>query len=205
MIRNIIFDFGGVIYDIDHKLSKLAFENLGIKDFDELYGHQIQTEIFEKIETGQIDDREFLTYLKKFLPKDVSIKDIENAWCALLLGFNTKKIELLISLKKNYKLYLLSNSNVIHYRRFILELNEFIDFRSLFDGVYFSHEQGLRKPDKDFYQLLLEQNNLSPQESLFIDDLDKNIEAAEKLGIQTYYLNNESILDLFENAIWTGN
>lgn len=205
MIRNIIFDFGGVIYDIDHKLSKLAFENLGIKDFDELYGHQIQTEIFEKIETGQIDDREFLTYLKKFLPKDVSIKDIENAWCALLLGFNTKKIELLISLKKNYKLYLLSNSNVIHYRRFILELNEFIDFRSLFDGVYFSHEQGLRKPDKDFYQLLLEQNNLSPQESLFIDDLDKNIEAAEKLGIQTFYLNNESILDLFENAIWTGN
>lgn len=205
MIRNIIFDFGGVIYDIDHKLSKLAFENLGIKDFDELYGHQIQTEIFEKIETGQIDDREFLTYLKKFLPKDVSIKDIENAWCALLLGFNTKKIELLISLKKNYKLYLLSNSNVIHYRRFILELNEFIDFRSLFDGVYFSHEQGLRKPDKDFYQLLLEQNNLSPHESLFIDDLDKNVEAAEKLGIQTYYLNNESILDLFENAIWTGN
>lgn len=205
MIRNIIFDFGGVIYDIDHKLSKLAFENLGIKDFDELYGHQIQTEIFEKIETGQIDDREFLTYLKKFLPKDVSIKDIENAWCALLLGFNTKKIELLISLKKNYKLYLLSNSNVIHYRRFILELNEFIDFRGLFDGVYFSHEQGLRKPDKDFYQLLLEQNNLSPHESLFIDDLDKNVEAAEKLGIQTYYLNNESILDLFENSIWTGN
>lgn len=204
MIKNIIFDFGGVIYDIDHNLSKLAFEKLGVKNFDQLYGHQIQTEIFENIETGSIEDVEFLNYLRKFLPSNTSLEEIEEAWCALLLGFDRKKIQLIGSLAANYKLFLLSNSNIIHYKRFILELNRETDFRALFNDVWFSHEKGMRKPDKNFYTGLLEKNQLVPQETLFIDDLDKNIEAAAELGIQTYYLEKENILDLFDKGKWLG-
>lgn len=205
MIRNIIFDFGGVIYDIDHNLSKLAFEKLGVHHFDQLYGHQIQAEMFGKIETGSISETVFLNYLKQFLPQNTSLKDIEDAWCALLLGFDSRKLDLLKSLAKNYRLFLLSNSNIIHYKRFISELNQLTDFRSLFNDVWFSHEKGMRKPDREFYLTLLDQHELQAEESLFIDDLESNIEAARNIGIQTYYLQNENILDLFENAVWVRN
>lgn len=205
MIRNIIFDFGGVIYDIDHNLSKLAFENLGVENFNQLYGHQIQTEIFEKFETGSISKEAFLNYLKQFLPAKTNLNEIEDAWCALLLGYDSRKIELLKALKKNYQLFLLSNTNIIHYERFIEELNQYCDFRSLFNDTWLSFEKGYRKPDLIFYQSLINKYKLKPEETLFIDDLEKNIDAANKLGIQSYFLNNENILDLFENAVWIKN
>lgn len=205
MIRNIIFDFGGVIYDIDHNLSKLAFEKLGVKNFDQLYGHQIQTKIFENLETGSIGEQEFLNYLKQFVHANTSLEDIEDAWCALLLGFDKRKLKLLESLGENYNLYLLSNTNIIHYRKYIIELNQVNDFRGLFNEAWFSHEKGMRKPDKRIYTSLLERNRLIPGETLFIDDLDINIQAAAELGIQTHYLLEENILNLFNNGKWIGN
>lgn len=204
MIQNIIFDFGGVIYDIDHNLSKLAFEKLGVDRFDQLYGHEIQTEIFEDLETGKINPADFLEKLKIYLSENTTIQQIEDAWCALLIGVEAEKIKLLQKLGENYNLYLLSNSNLIHYKRFIKQLEEHGDFRGLFKGVWFSHEKGMRKPDARFYLDLLEENNLKAEETLFIDDLDANIEAAQKLGIKAYYLKEESILDLFKNGKFIG-
>ncbi len=201
MIRNIIFDFGGVIYDIDHNLSKLAFEKLGVQNFDQIYGHQIQTQIFEKFEVGAIDESSFINQLKPFLSSKVAEEDIKNAWCALLIGFDKRKLDLLKKLRENYNIFLLSNSNSIHYKRFIKELNLHSDFRSLFDDVWFSFEKGMRKPDAEIYLELLKENVLKPEETLFIDDLDVNIEAAKELGIKTHYLHQQNILDLFENRI----
>jgi len=205
MIHNIIFDFGGVIYDIDHHLSKLAFEKLGVKDFDHLFGHEIQTEVFEKLEKGQLNKRDFLDYLSDFVASGTSDKQIEDAWCALLIGYDNKILDLLKSLAKNYRIFLLSNTNILHYEAFISELDKPEDLRSLFDDVWFSHEKGMRKPDAEIYTALMDQNNLIPEETLYIDDLETNIIAANKLGVNGYYLKNESILDLFENAIWKGN
>lgn len=201
MIRNIIFDFGGVIYDIDHNLSKIAFEKLGVENFDQLYGHQIQTQIFEKLEVGAIDESGFIHHLKQYLNPHVREEDIVNAWCALLIGFDKQTVELLKKLGEHYKIFLLSNSNIIHYKRFIKELNEYTNFRALFTDVWYSHEKGMRKPDPEFYLQLLKANNLKAKETLFIDDLDVNIEAAKKLGIQTHYLHQQHILELFENGI----
>lgn len=201
MIKNIIFDFGGVIYDIDHKLSKLAFEKLGVEHFDELYGHQIQANIFEKMERGELDLDVFRNELRKYIPQKVSNQELDDAWCGLLLGFDTRKLDLLKGISKNYKLFLLSNSNEIHYIRYIKELNEYMDFRSLFEDVWFSHEKGMRKPEPEFYLGLLHENNLRAQESLFIDDLDVNISAAQSHGIKTHYINGDNILDLFEDGI----
>ncbi|OYT17107.1 MAG: HAD family hydrolase [Bacteroidetes bacterium 4572_77] len=201
MIKNIIFDFGGVIYDIDHKLSRLAFKKLGVKNFDELYGHEKQTQLFEKMECGAYSKAEFRAKLQQFLPEAVCDKDIDDAWSALLIGFDSRKIDLLEELQKNYALFLLSNSNIIHYERFMPELNAYKKFDDLFIESWFSHEKGMRKPEKEFYLKLLEENNLQAHECLFIDDLDTNIEAAKNLGLQTHYLKSEqSILDLFKNG-----
>ena len=114
MLQNIIFDLGGVIYDIDHNLSKKAFLNLGVSNFDKLYGHHVQTALFEKMERGEIDEQEFQNTLRQYLPKNITDEQITNAWCALLVGFEKKKIDLLHSLREKYRLFILSNSNIIH-------------------------------------------------------------------------------------------
>ncbi len=202
MIKNLIFDFGGVIYDIDHNISKLAFEDLGIKQFEKHYGHEKQSLLFEKLERGEINETAFRLTLKKYLPKNISDQKINEAWCALLIGFDKRKIDLLEKLGETYKLFLLSNTNIIHTRQFMNELNAYKDFKSLFIDVWFSYEKGKRKPEKEFYLNLLNQYHLEAKECLFIDDLDINIEAAQQLGIQTQYLKEgESILDLFTDGI----
>ena len=202
MIKNLIFDFGGVIYDIDHNISRLAFESLGVKQFEKHYGHEKQSLLFEKFERGEINEAEFRLSLKKFLPNNTSDQKIDEAWCALLIGFNTEKIDLLEKLGKTYKVFLLSNTNIIHTKQFMRELNTYKDFKSLFVDTWLSYEKGMRKPEKNFYLGLLEKHQLNANESLFIDDLDVNIEAAKKLGIQTHYLQNgEAILDLFVNGL----
>ena len=202
MIKNLIFDFGGVIYDIDHNISKLAFESLGIKQLDKHYGHEKQSLLFEKLERGEIGENDFRMSIKEFLPKNTSDQKIDEAWCALLIGFDKEKIDLLEKLGKTYKIFLLSNTNIIHTRQFMKELNAYKDFKSLFVDIWFSYEKSMRKPEKNFYLGLLEKHQLNANEILFIDDLEVNIEAAKKLGIQTHYIQNgESILDLFVNGL----
>jgi len=199
MIKNIIFDFGGVIYDINHQLSKQAFQALGIADFDKLYGHQVQTGLFEQFERGEIKDEYFFDTIRRNLPTDTTNQQIEKAWNALLIGYDTKKIELLKRIKKHYKLFLLSNTNKLHHKQFIQELNTYVDFDSLFNEAWYSHKKNMRKPEDRIYLSLLKNNGLLASETLFIDDLDTNIFAAKRLGLQTHYLkNNETILALFD-------
>lgn len=201
MIKNIIFDFGGVIYDIKHALSKKAFEELGIADFDKLYGHQVQTGLFEQFERGEVTDEHFYNTIRQNLPEHTTNHQIEKAWNALLIGFDTKKIDLLKRLKKHYKIFLLSNTNRLHHKQFIDDLSAYVDFDSLFNDAWYSHLKQMRKPEDRIYLSLLEENGLKASETLFIDDLDTNINAAKKLGLYTYYLkNNESILKLFNNS-----
>jgi len=202
MIKNIIFDFGGVIYDIDHNLNKIAFEKLGVKDFNLLYSHHIQDHLFEDFETGNLSEAEFRRGFRKYLPKSVSDEELDHALCSLLIGVQWEKLDLLQKLRKNYQIFLLSNTTIIHYRHFIKELNGITDFRNLFHGIYFSHEMGMRKPHRQFYLKVLADHRLKAEECLFIDDLEANILAAKELGFHTYYLHQESILDLFENGIW---
>jgi putative hydrolase of the HAD superfamily len=118
-----------------------------------------------------------------------------------LVGFDTKTIDLLLKVRKNYHIFLLSNTNVIHARRFIAEINKYSDFRSLFDDVWLSHEKQMRKPEKDFYLGLINKHDMELEKTLFIDDLDINIEAAKNLGIETYYLSNgQSVINLFKDG-----
>lgn len=200
MIKNIIFDFGGVIYDIDHNLSKIAFEKLGVESFEQLYGHHIQVEKFEEFDRGELSERDFIDYLKTFLPKDITDQQIIFAWNALMIGFEKEKIDFLESLAQHYRIFVLSNTNILHHRQFIEELYKYKNFHQLFEDVWFSHEVGMRKPESRIYNSLLDKHQLKAEETLFIDDLEKNIIGAKAVGLKTYFLHNEDIRNLFEEG-----
>lgn len=204
MIKNIIFDFGGVLYDIDHSRTKNAFRQLGISNFEQLYGHAVQTKIFEDFEKGEISPKEFRNALFNQIPVQVTDKELDDAWNALLLGFDPRRLNFVQKISNNYTLYLLSNTNQIHYKSYRAEL-ESLNLKTCFDACfekqYYSHQIGMRKPDEVIYQFVVSDSQLNPAESVFIDDYDVNIAAAKKMGIQgLHLLPGNTIFDLFDKT-----
>ena len=199
-IKNIIFDLGGVILNIDLKKTELAFAELGVGNFNAYYTLQTSTPLFHDLETGAITPDIFYDELRELLQLPLSNEDIKNAWNALLLDFPKERIEWLKAIKKKYKIYLLSNTNKIHYDAFIQLFNEQINdgsFNDLFIKAFYSHEIKLRKPTKESFDFLLKQENLVAAETVFIDDLLPNIEAARHVGLKTIYLPTpKTILEL---------
>ena len=116
-----------------------------------------------------------------------------------------KRIELLRQLHANYKLFLLSNTNEIHVNKIHEDLKTFHNlpsFQTLFDQVYYSYDVGLRKPDPAIFEMVLNENELDPAETLFIDDTQMHIDAAAKLGIQTHFLtNDQQVVDVFKHQL----
>jgi len=187
--KAIIFDLGGVILNIDYRLSITAFNKLGVKNTDLFYSKKVQNPIFDKIEVGKISPKEFLEFLQKEC-KNASGKQVENAWNAMLLDLPQKRLDCIQKLKSKHKIFLLSNTNEIHIKAFRKNIGQekWIAFSSLFDKMYLSHEIGFRKPDKNAFQIILNENSLSPNEVFFIDDSPQHIEAAKKSGIHCHYL-----------------
>lgn len=186
-ITAIIFDLGGVLLDIDYQKTKLAFENLGAKEFDEMYSQADADPLFQRLETGKVSEEDFHKAIKPFLHKDTTTLDINSAWNAMLLDFRKESLNELKTLKKRYKLYLLSNTNYIHLQEFKKIYKQTVDdvpFESLFDKVYYSHELGLRKPNVEPFQYVIKENNLIPAETLFIDDSLQNVQGAILAGLQ---------------------
>ncbi|MEI6124032.1 MAG: HAD family phosphatase [Bacteroidota bacterium] len=193
IIKNIIFDFGGVIINIDFWRSINAFIALGAKNFDELYSKTAQTKIFDDLDTGNITPEKFCEEIKKILPHQVTKQDIIDAWNAIIIGIPEHHIRLLEKLRKNYRIFLLSNTNLLHYNVYTAELEKNYGYKNLsqlFDKVYLSHEAKLRKPNIDFYKRVLRENQLWPEETVFIDDSEQNLPPARELGIKTILLYN---------------
>jgi glucose-1-phosphatase len=197
-IDTVIFDLGGVLFDIDYKLTQDAFIKLGsTADFREVYSQQQQAGIFDEFEKGNITPAQFREGLRKWLPAGTTDPEIDNAWCALLIGFPHHKVELLNKLKGKYKLYLLSNTNEIH----LPEVMKMIDnmhapgqMGKLFLKEYYSCRMKLRKPEKDIYETVTKENNLTPETTLFVDDLIQNIEGAKVTGLQTLHCTPDVVL-----------
>lgn len=199
-IKNIIFDLGGVILNIDYDLTSKAFKKLGIKDFDKLYSQAKQNNLFNNLETGKIDPEEFRTSLKKYIPKATD-QEIDFAWNAMLLDLPKERIELLREVKENYRSFLLSNTNAIHVKAFTKYVDQLYGenlFDDIFENHYYSNEIGYRKPNTDAFQFVLSSNNLKAEETLFIDDSKQHIEGANKIGLNSFLLdNNKDITSLF--------
>jgi len=193
-IKAIIFDLGGVLLDIDFKKVCTSFKTLGANNFEEIYSQHECDPIFENLETGKISEEDFCLALKKYTKESVTNKEIADAWNSILLDFRLSSLNSLKKLKNKYSLFLLSNTNTIHQQAFNKIFENTVgegSFNSFFDKAYYSHEIGLRKPNADAYQYILQENNLQPYETLFIDDTPGNIEGAKAVGMPTILLTKE--------------
>lgn len=190
-IRNIIFDLGGVILNIDYQRPIQAFEKLGIRDASKIYSQAEQTALFDELETGKIREAEFIQSLKELSGITVSEIQLIEAWNSILLDFPLRRLQILQQLQLHFNTFLCSNTNEIHEKAFNQILQQTCGYHSLavfFDKVYLSHRVGLRKPDPSIFQKIIDDNQLKPEETLFIDDSFQHIQSAEKLGIRTIHL-----------------
>lgn len=190
-IKNIIFDFGGVIINIDHSLPGKKFMELGIKNFDKLYSQALQNHLFDKLERGEITPGEFRNDLRKYIPITVSDNEIDDAWNSIILDIPPERIKILEKLQNNYQTFLLSNTNEIHYDCYRANLEKvygYKNFDELFKKAYFSFEMGMQKPYPEIYETVLSENNLIANETLFIDDTLKHVEGAARVGIRAFHL-----------------
>jgi putative hydrolase of the HAD superfamily len=201
-IKNIIFDLGGVLLNIDYQRTNQAFIDLGVQNFSELYSQFHANALFENLETGRVSEKDFVSRLKEHIPGRVTDAQVIAAWNAMLLDYPLARLQLLQQLRLHYNLYLLSNTNAIHLREVnaILERSRGIpSLAAFFDKSYYSHLMGCRKPEKEAYEMILNENGLHPEETLFIDDTLPNIEAARELGIQVIHLQApKTVLDIFK-------
>lgn len=199
MINTIIFDFGDVFINLDKPASIGALRKLGLSEWNEdLNQLNIQ------FETGKISQENFLFGIQKHLP-NASIDEILKAWNSILLDFPLYRLEFLQNLSKKYRLFLLSNTDAIHIETFEQEngISFYRDFYQCFEKVYFSFELGMRKPDAEIFNFVIQKHNLSPKRSLFIDDNKENTDAAESVGLQVWNLQvgQEDVVDLFKRKI----
>lgn len=189
-IKNIIFDLGGVILNIDFKKTYEAFHLIGLKDFGQYINQFHISDLFLKYEIGQIDDLEFIDNVAKLSDAPMSKDKIVQAWNALLLDFPKERIELLKKIKSKYRTFLLSNTNSLHLQEYNERLHneQGVYLEDLFEKTYYSHVIKMRKPHAEIFELVLNENNLKPSETLFIDDTYSNFEEAQRLGIQIHHL-----------------
>jgi glucose-1-phosphatase len=203
-IRNIIFDFGGVVLDIDPSLTLKELANLGFKNTEVFVTPDFQEGVMNKFERGILTPEIFRQKVRESLGAEVSDQKIDDAWNALLLDIPKERIAVIEAVRKNYKTFLLSNSNEIHYDVYVRDLQlrfGYREFDQLFDKAYFSFDLHLSKPNPEIFEFVLNQHRLVPSETLFIDDTFEHIEAARKLGLKTYHLQKpERLRDIFSNG-----
>jgi len=195
MINTIIFDFGDIFINLDKQASINSLKKLGLSQWNEDL-HQLNLQ-FEK---GQISRENFLLGIQKHVP-NASIDEILKAWNAILLDFPLYRLEFLQKLSKKYRLFLLSNTDSIHIETFEQEngISFYSDFYQCFEKVYFSFEMGMRKPDAEIFNYLINEHELSAKRTLFVDDKKENTDAALSLGLQIWNLQvgEEDVIDLF--------
>jgi len=190
-IKNIIFDLGKVLLNLDFNASILAFQKLGLKT-DVLDNKQAYSDpVFYELEVGKVTPKEFCSRVRNILSNpNATDLQIEDAWFAMILDIPASRVKVVQELSKNYNVYLFSNTNQIHIERLhrAFKAEHGIDFPSLFVKDYYSHEIHERKPDLLSYQKVIELSGINPEESIFIDDLEKNIIGAQQSGLKTFWL-----------------
>ena len=191
-IKNIIFDYGNVIFLLDFEKLKDGWKSLSINDPDRFFSHGVQDPIFDAFDRGLASADEFRNYIRQKIGNaDIVDEEIDAAWNCLLLGVEAGTHEILAELNKKYRTFLLSNINPIHYHYIMNYLKNdfgFEDNDHLFEKTYYSHLVGIRKPDKAIFEKVLSENALIPEETLFIDDIAANLEPAKALGINTFLM-----------------
>ncbi|KAG0301976.1 hypothetical protein BGZ98_007892 [Dissophora globulifera] len=183
-IKNLLFDLGNVLVEVDPNRSAVEFQKLGTTNFKLPPGDD-----FNDFETGKISPQCFRTIVRASMSLSSHVTDaqFDVAWGAPLLKFACGRLELIQQLRKDYKVYVLSNSDHI-----LTESMNKICFRDykkdsldpFFEKVFYSHEIGYKKPDEEAFEHVIEDQHLVPGETLFMDDSALNIMAARSCGLQ---------------------
>jgi putative hydrolase of the HAD superfamily len=190
-IKNIVFDLGNVLLNLDFNASIQSFQKLGLNSAVVNRQQAYADPIFYELETGKTSPEEFRKRVRQILNNpEVSDQQIDDAWCAMIRDISARRVEMLKELSTNFNVYLFSNTNAIHINRLHNEFREMhgIEFSSLFVKDFYSHEIHERKPDLASYLKVIELSGIIPEETLFVDDLEKNILGAEKAGLKTFWL-----------------
>lgn len=203
-IRNIIFDFGGVVLDIDPELTKQELLNLGVKNVELFNTPEFRDGVIGKFERGILTPEGFRQKVRETLGTDISDQKIDDAWNALLFDIPKERIAVIEAVRNHYKTFLLSNSNEIHYDVYVRDLQlrfGYREFDQLFEKSYFSFDLHMSKPNPEMFEFVLNQHQLVPSETLFIDDTLDHIMAARRLGLITYHLQKpERLRDIIING-----
>lgn len=204
-IKNLILDFGGVIYEISHQKQMETFAKIGIYNFDELYSQAQQSPLFADLECGRLDHRKFRNEVGRFIGRNISEEEIDKAWNSILVGFPEDNVRFLEKLRNRYRLFLLSNTNAIHYEVYIREFSEKYgyDFNSLFRKAFWSFKVGMRKPEPEIYEFVKKHLDASDYSNcIFIDDTQTNTTAAKASGIPSFWLKpGMKLQDLFNKNL----
>jgi len=204
-IKNVIFDLGGVVLDIDETIVYKELEKMGI-NVSELARSKEFMGIISRFDTGVYTAPTFRKKVKALLGLEkMTDQKFDALWNAMLLDIPRERIEAIEQVKKHYKIFLMSNSNEIHYDLYIRDLQlrfGYDEFDKLFNKSYFSFDIHLEKPDPRFFEFILDHEHILPEETLFIDDTAENIKAAKALGINTYHIRRDELVrNLFENGV----
>jgi glucose-1-phosphatase len=194
--QHLIFDLGGVLINLDYAAPPAAFAALaGTTNSSLGFGQQAQTPLFDALETGHLAETDFRYALRQQYGLAASVPDaaIDRAWNSILLDFPAERLALLRELRAaGYGLSLLSNTNALHRAAFdaILLRDHGLTngLHRFFDGVYFSHEIGLRKPDPAIFRYVCGEQGLDPAHTLFVDDSPQHVAAARTVGLTALWL-----------------
>lgn len=205
-IDNIIFDFGGVLFDIDYDAPVRAFKALGFENFDQLYAQAKQSDLFDRLETGKISNPDFLKEIASKFSGQNDLQSVELAWNSILLDIPKGRVELIHELKEKFDCYLLSNTNSIHVQAFekIVDKSVGLDyFKSAFVKTYYSNDIGIKKPYPSTYIELCGWHDLNVERTLFIDDSIQHVVGAHEAGLNAFHLevDHEDIRDVLKTWV----
>ncbi|MEJ6980383.1 HAD family phosphatase [Pedobacter sp. P351] len=200
-IKNIIFDYGNVIFMIDFLKTQHSFTELGIDNVETFFGHAGHDPLFNEFEKGNINSAEFRNGIRKLSGKpNLTDQQIDNTWNSLLIGVPPVNHQILLEAKKKYRTFLLSNINEIHlnYITEYLKQEYHIDSNDeFFEKVYYSHLIRKRKPDPEIFEHVINDKGLEISETLFIDDSPQHLKTAREMGFQTHLMTREDSLEKF--------
>ncbi|MDO6743954.1 HAD-IA family hydrolase [Tenacibaculum soleae] len=186
MIKNIIFDFGDIFINLNKQATYKELAKLGVTSISE---DMIAT--YHQYEMGLISTDDFVGFYKQKFPQ-LSSENLINAWNAILLDFPLQRLSFLkeLAVSKKYRLFLLSNTNDLHISWIKNDWGTelYNEFKNCFEQFYLSHEINFRKPNANIYEFVLNENNLKASETIFVDDLKENTDAASELGIKVWNL-----------------
>jgi glucose-1-phosphatase len=202
LVKNLIFDLGGVILDLSVPHTLEAFSKLSGIPAEKVKDIFIGSPEFEEYEKGCLNDREFRNFIRHVYGIEATDRQIDESWNAMLRGIPLIKLRLLEQLKEKYNVFLLSNTNAIHLDHINDVILKNVTGENLLDKyfhkAYYSHRMLKRKPDADIFEQVLQESDLKPHETLFLDDNPHNIQGAGSLGIQTIFVTTpDQILDVF--------